>query len=669
MRKYSVVLGLLIAASLIFSACPTKFKPINEKQLSVVSVKKSVLEGGYSFESGIKVASTEEVIAYASMTYDNLFEDFNSLGTAANGKIASGNVLSRVGNHWVVGAHFFVGFRKVNKNDGKILKSLAYKVTVLNSSAFYVDITKAELVYALGDWWVRAEVKSSEATATLAADVWLGGNGKTEKVSEKPVKVEVVGSGSSAKYYFICKVNKELLEKEEFKNIPLHARFEVTDVEDPELKSVSAVAKNITKVDPKNTGNSWNLWVKTTTSVKQYLTTTEKPEDRLVANLKPTITFANLAKTFANAIFENAEKANDYRYMIAKTSDFASAEWKEVDGDFDADDDLTVNIANDLDYNQEYFLKVKLVVTETGNEGTHALVEHKYESPVVSFKTIDGYNTTGFVFDNSGAKKIVVDGAKKYFDGKYENTPAGLKAAGAAIELGELKLANTQKLDSFSYAAGYSAANLNFKLRLPDANKLVDLLTKPDGTKKFVLKDSEGEDAMGYAGGGGMMTVATFDANGVVATLTYKTPVLKANKKNSDFATEDENLEWSTSTKGQLLLTLSANGKTTEQVLFETGDVLFNSENKGSVATITAANFAKIKEVDYNKETWHKPFDVAISMGKKISVTMSGKEVSAELTSAYHHPILAVGYTNFTFTSGIPSDAIYLDDIKYMVTK
>ena len=684
MKKYVAGIGLLCAALMFFSckqpAAPKLDKISAHETIEIPSnLGKNPAD---TLPSGLTLGSGEELHVYAArMSGEEVSTLFGSAYYVTNStsatltKINIDAIKAKLGGLFYVGDNFNIGYRVVKTASGEIVRSKVVAVKVVSPYKNYVansigDLSaepKVAFVYSLGGkdaagadvpsaWYVK--VTLNKPLPTMTARVLLGGTKKIEDVKEEDLpytKAEIVEVSSTQKdTVFLCKVDTAKIEK----GVPLHARVEFKDIEDASVNAKTVATLSLPKVDPTKPEYAWAMSVNTELGNNTPLITTENPEERIVEKTDGLmITINNTAANFTDLYLNTNPLKKSYRYQLSTAADFAGAVWNKATGN-------TVTL-NNLTANTVYYLKAEVAYIVIGSGSNQQYQLQKVVSPAVSFKTRDEYNTSGFVFDYSDdAHRIrkYVDATTQYWDGHYDNTPAGLLTTAASSTEASLQLDNGKTIQSKAADYKYSSGALNFKMRLPSERDLNTLLATVNA-KQFKLVDNTGAPITGYADAG-EEELATLEVDtSVKVRLCYYAPTYKASNDASG------NADWTLSEQGMVKLLIEANNKETPAataVLATTGHQLADPADLNNIPASQVAS--KVQAMSFDANAWTTWADCAITFTKE-KITAKVGTVSHEVSfeKSKHPDLVEEGYKQFTLTSKL--DGLRVDNVKYVVTK
>lgn len=677
MKKYVAGMGLLLAA-LMFFGCkqPTEPKLNKLSEHETLKVSKTELDGAYHFKSGFTVDGNHRVDVYAARisgeAVSTLFSSAYYVGVAdqdTNSAMASGDVKKAVGDGYAVGDTFNVGYRLVKTSNGEIERSKVVAVTVEPADKFYVTVTSAELKYALKKWYVIAKVNGKKPT--LKAALNLGGNDKAAEVAA--AKKGIVDGGVTV---FTWEVPADKIVT----GVPMHASFTFTDVEYGNVQAKSdnflTVANGTNILDPNKPVNDDFLFeVKVlqdgneVTAKLLEVSTADNPA--IVVASKPKVKIANLVKYITAA--DTSLTLDDVTYYYAfsteqdKTKVPATA-WMKGNLANKTDASFTTDPTVALDYNKLYYLhlKGKYTISSSGTSKTvgEADFEKQATIPTPVFKTTDGLNEGGLVYDMK-SEKTQISKAKYLLPGHaVENTPAALKTtadmAGSALDFDNNKTITSDTSSGMWYQKG----NLSFTMRLPGESDIKTLLNNGNG-KMFKLVNKDGKSIAGF-GTAGTVELFTFTAGNVTVALKYYAPTYKSDKDDESATTL---AKWTLNDQGKVNVVVTANGKDTivgTAVLATSGNKLTSDTALDSVAASAVAG--AVQEILFDANAWVAYQDCEITFAKeKITAKVGAASQEIALDKAKHIDISEDGYQNFTLTSKL--DDLRVKNVKYMVTK
>lgn len=307
--------------------------------------------------------------------------------------------------------------------------------------------------------------------------------------------------------------------------------------------------------------------------------------------------------------------------------------------------------------------------------GPQTLKTEKLDSIVgPSFKTLDGLNAAGLVYDMKSAKTTIstthhmlvgslLDSSSVPY---LKDAPAALKTDGTK-DGASLKLDNTKTIESYTKTNyKYNTGALSFKMRLPG------VADSPNGVKDTILKTNPKllSKELKVVGGanGTPVPLATFSAEGVTAQVAYYPPTYKSDNVDT---TGGVPAKWELSEKGAVKLIISANGDSTPSVaaVLSTDGVSLTAADALNAATSAQVVFGgALKEVSFDADKWVDWLNCDITL-TNTKITVKAAEASAEVTfkKAFHFALIDSGFDTFTLTSNLK--AIRVKDVKYVVTK
>ena len=391
---------------------------------------------------------------------------------------------------------------------------------------------------------------------------------------------------------------------------------------------------------------------------------------------KPKVTIANLVRFMALADSSIKTQKITYYYAFSTEQDktkVPAAEWKtkalvtteteaaSLPANFEAEPDVA------LDYNKPYYLHLKGTYTISSSGTSKTVGEADFEKlvtiPTPVFKTADGLNEAGLVYDMK-SEKTQIDKMKYLLPGHaVENTPAALKTtadmAGSSLDFDNNKTITSKSNSGMWYQKG----NLSFTMRLPGENDIKTLLNSSNG-KMFKLVNQAGKPITGNVQG--TVDLLTFTAGNVTVALKYYAPTYKSNNADESGTVA---AKWELSDQGKVNVVVTANGKDTvvgTAVLATSGNKLANATDLDSV-TASAVSGA-VQEILFDANAWVAYQDCEITFAKeKITAKVGAASQEIALDKAKHIDISEDGYQNFTLTSKL--DDLRVKNVKYMVTK
>ena len=400
-------------------------------------------------------------------------------------------------------------------------------------------------------------------------------------------------------------------------------------------------------------------------------TTTDNPP--IVNELKPVITIPNRVKLMANADTSIELKSITYRYVFTESKtapDTKDASW--IVKDATSSDDVTFKPNANLDYNKTYYLHVKGSYVKRDKDAPKTIEEVSEEAfatkttfPEIFFKTADGLNEAGLVYDMK-SEKTQIDKMKYLLPGHaVENTPAALKTT-ADVAGSSLKLNTGLKIMSHS-GMYYSKGDLSFEMRLPGKTEIENLVNGRDGNdgKKFKLVNKDGKAITGFENAG-TVDLATFTAGDVMVKVVYYAPTFKSDSADESGAVA---AKWTLHDQGKVNVVVMANGKktvATAAVLATSGVKL--SSDTALDAAMAAAVTPAVNDVLFDANAWVAYQNCAITfVNDKITAKLGAASQEIALEKAQHIDIFENGYTNFVFEAS--KIGLRVKNVKYMVTK
>lgn len=691
MKKYVAGIGLLLAALILFGCKNPPVQTLgNISAHETVTVTKDEFDGAsYKFKSGwtvtttpasdithiqvyaVRAASIEKSEAVSKVFSDGYYVD----DTAADGTIAASAVKAAVGNGAAVGDSFYIGYRLVKTANNEIKRSKIVAVKIEAASRHYVTVDTAELKYIFKKWYLIATVKGNYPS--LKATLKLGSNEAAAAVGES--KKGVVTDDGSGNYTttFTWEVPQDKLTS----GIPVHALFSFTDVE---YGDVAANSDTVVRVKGGNVLNSNNPttddW-EFKTSVLQDGNSVPNVKLLSVANpavpsAKPVITIANLVKAFDDVDDTIDVKDLTYSYAFSTVANKAElpaeTKWKITTP---AGNTFTVTPDENLDYNQTYYLHLKVKYTEESTaepKTVKTVSEEDFEKlgaiPSPSFTTPDGLNTAGLVYDMKSASTKIDDSEYLLPGHAVGDVPAALKTDAGVIG-SALDFDNGSTIDSYA-GMYYSQGDLSFKFRLPGESKIkTDILGSTNG-KKFKLINRDGEPLDNYSNAGEVPLVEFTAGSGtgigdVTVALKYYAPTYKSD--NTD-KTGSVLAKWQLHEQGKVNIVVTANGENTITTLFTTsGDKLPNTTALDNIDGDNVAN--QVTGMTFDADKWVAYQDSLITFTKQKITVKVGDAASPEITLEYpkHSDIFDDGYRSFRLESKF--NDLRVKDVKYVVTK
>ena len=697
MKKYFAGIGLLLAA-LMFFGCkqPAEQKLTKLPDEQVVTVAKGVLDemtgtplaGSYKFDSGFTLASTDKVEFYAARlpekdkAVSTLFNPAYFVTSNSQSYVTSDVIKAKVGGAFYIGDRFNVGYRLVDK-DGKILRSKVVAVNVISADKFYVEVDTAKLMYSLNKWQVEVKLKASkERRASLKAKLALGGKDKaTKEIGE--TKAVVTGTSPSFIATFTWDVPAETIKS--FENVPIHAILTFKDIELDDVNAKSDMVVQLANSQIYNPDNPVSAdWLfKTEVVTKAGGKETVKlleAADPVVIDVKPSVTINNNAKNVPSGQQIEGKITYYYAFSTIENKDNVPADAWQTEQVVATADDFTATPAEDLEYGTKYYLHLKATyVTKGTATGAETLKTEKLDSIVgPSFKTLDGLNAAGLVYDMKSAKTTIFESTTQHMligslldtsttpNVPYlKDTPAALKTDGTK-DGASLKLDNGKKIDSYpkpNYK--YNTGALSFKMRLPGES---DIKTSIVSAAPKLLS-SEDKPVTGHPGT--PVPLVTFTATGadsVKAEVAYYPPTYKS--ENTD-TTGFVATNWKKTEDGAVKLVITANGKDTfaGTVVLPIKEIVLTSDT--ALNNVTAAAVVvggAIEEVSFDANKWVDWLNCDITL-TNTKITVKAAEASAEVTfeKKTHFDLIENGFDAVTLKSGLNN--IHVKEVKYMVTK
>ena len=562
----------------------------------------------------------------------------------------------------------------VKTSNGEIERSKVVAVTVESADKFYVTVSEAKLKYALKKWYVIATVSGKHPT--LKAALKLGGNDKATEVAAAK-KGMVKGNDT----IFTWEVPADKIVT----GVPMHVSFTFTDVEYGDVQAKSAKMLTLTDgtniLDPNKPANDdWEFetddmqlanGTKLTKAKLLEVSTADNPV--IAVAFKPSVKIKNLVKYMLDADSSLKAEKIVYYYAFSTEQDktkVPAAEWKTKSLNTDpVDENFTAKPDVALDYNKPYYLHLKGTYTISSSGTSQTVGEADFEKlvtiPTPVFKTADGLNEAGLVYDMK-SEKTQIDKMKYLLPGHaVENTPAALNTT-AEVAGSLLELNTGLKIMSHS-GMYYSKGDLSFEMRLPGKTAIENLVNGRDGNdgKKFKLVNKDGKAITGFEDVG-TVDLASFTAGDVTVKVVYYAPTFKSDNADEGGATS---AKWSLNDQGKVNVVIMANGKKTvaTAAVLATSGVKLSSDTALDAAPAAAVTPA-VNDVLFDANAWVAYQNCAINFANdKIKATVGAASQEIALEKAQHIDIFENGYKNFVLEAS--KIDLRVKNVKYMVTK